>query len=290
VPEQALARAVAQPEAVTGDLLALLERAADGMVKSDEEANQLFNGLHVLGAIREAQAFAPLMRLLRRPPDDLDWLLGDGVTEALPRIVAGVFDRTPDALFQMLADRDVDPIVRMGLFGTLAFLTWDGRIDKDETIRFLVRFHEERLAPDDDEAWVGWQDAIALLGLRDLAGRVEAAWRDERMPPGLAEPEFFWEMLEQAEAAPSDRERFSKERLGYIEDIVADLAWIDAKAPDMTDEERAAWEAEWEQALDVFPLPEPPIDPVHNPMRHVGRNDPCPCGSGKKAKKCCLRH
>ncbi|MBN8944495.1 MAG: SEC-C domain-containing protein [Rhizobiales bacterium] len=23
-------------------------------------------------------------------------------------------------------------------------------------------------------------------------------------------------------------------------------------------------------------------------MRHVGRNDPCPCGSGKKAKKCCL--
>ncbi|RWK45049.1 MAG: hypothetical protein EOR45_38715, partial [Mesorhizobium sp.] len=24
------------------------------------------------------------------------------------------------------------------------------------------------------------------------------------------------------------------------------------------------------------------------PWRHVGRNDPCPCGSGKKAKKCCL--
>jgi len=29
-------------------------------------------------------------------------------------------------------------------------------------------------------------------------------------------------------------------------------------------------------------------DPVHNPLRHVGRNDPCPCGSGKKFKKCCL--
>ncbi len=25
-----------------------------------------------------------------------------------------------------------------------------------------------------------------------------------------------------------------------------------------------------------------------NPHRHVGRNDPCPCGSGKKFKKCCL--
>lgn len=26
--------------------------------------------------------------------------------------------------------------------------------------------------------------------------------------------------------------------------------------------------------------------PVRNPMREVGRNDPCPCGSGSKFKKC----
>lgn len=25
------------------------------------------------------------------------------------------------------------------------------------------------------------------------------------------------------------------------------------------------------------------------PARHVGRNDPCPCGSGKKFKKCCMK-
>jgi uncharacterized protein YecA (UPF0149 family) len=31
-----------------------------------------------------------------------------------------------------------------------------------------------------------------------------------------------------------------------------------------------------------------PNEPVVNPWRDVGRNDPCPCGSGKKAKKCCL--
>ena len=24
-------------------------------------------------------------------------------------------------------------------------------------------------------------------------------------------------------------------------------------------------------------------------MSKIGRNDPCPCGSGKKYKKCCLR-
>ena len=32
-----------------------------------------------------------------------------------------------------------------------------------------------------------------------------------------------------------------------------------------------------------------PFDtPYVNPLRDVGRNDPCPCGSGKKFKKCCM--
>lgn len=29
--------------------------------------------------------------------------------------------------------------------------------------------------------------------------------------------------------------------------------------------------------------------PPPRPKLGVGRNDPCPCGSGKKFKKCCLR-
>jgi uncharacterized protein YecA (UPF0149 family) len=28
--------------------------------------------------------------------------------------------------------------------------------------------------------------------------------------------------------------------------------------------------------------------PAANPFKGVGRNDPCPCGSGKKFKRCCL--
>ena len=30
-------------------------------------------------------------------------------------------------------------------------------------------------------------------------------------------------------------------------------------------------------------------DPYVNPCKGIGRNDPCPCGSGKKYKKCCGR-
>jgi len=30
-------------------------------------------------------------------------------------------------------------------------------------------------------------------------------------------------------------------------------------------------------------------EPIVRPGSRIGRNDPCPCGSGKKYKKCCLR-
>jgi len=32
----------------------------------------------------------------------------------------------------------------------------------------------------------------------------------------------------------------------------------------------------------------PPVEPIHGQGK-TGRNDPCPCGSGKKFKLCCGR-
>ncbi|MDZ7717941.1 MAG: DUF1186 domain-containing protein [Balneolaceae bacterium] len=50
------------------------------------------------------------------------------------------------------------------------------------------------------------------------------------------------------------------------------------------------------QPLPATPPPLPSFDqpgtgsqPAVNPWKDVGRNDPCPCGSGRKYKRCCLR-
>jgi preprotein translocase subunit SecA len=37
---------------------------------------------------------------------------------------------------------------------------------------------------------------------------------------------------------------------------------------------------------DAPPAPPPASAPVRHTAPRVGRNDPCPCGSGKKYKKC----
>lgn len=42
--------------------------------------------------------------------------------------------------------------------------------------------------------------------------------------------------------------------------------------------------------MGAVPIIDPaPSEPRKTPFKHVGRNDPCPCGSGMKYKKCCLQ-
>ena len=88
----------------------------------------------------------------------------------------------------------------------------------------------------------------------------------------------FDDELAAAERAPDNIDRFTQRYLGYIEDVLVSLDWTRGSEDEFEgDEEQDPW-ADFDY----------PNEPVRNPWRHVGRNDPCPCGSGKKAKKCCL--
>jgi hypothetical protein len=259
-------------------LRAVVERAADGRL-GDGEARLLFRAIHILGGRRDPQSCRALLRLLRRPPDELQDLLGDADTETLPRIVAGVFDGDTHALCESVADRGIDEYIRWSLFSAATFLAWEGRIDRDGFVRFLEDFDDRRRAEPLDAAWGGWQEAIGFLGLRALAPRVERMWADGRLEQEMVDRESFYDDLARAESAPSDRARLAEHGLGYIEDVYEELSQFGPGIDDLvTDDELLDW-----AASDFLPS-----EPYINPMRHVGRNDPCPCGSGKKAKKCCL--
>ena len=43
-----------------------------------------------------------------------------------------------------------------------------------------------------------------------------------------------------------------------------------------------------EDITDVMKLLEPERFTIRNQAPTIGRNDPCPCGSGRKYKRCCL--
>jgi uncharacterized protein len=278
LPDFAVGMCTLRIEESAPKLRAVLVRAADGEALSDDESLLLFRGVHILGAARNRESCQPLLRLLRRPLPEVDDLLGDTITEGMAKIVTGVFDGDIDALFALMIDSSIDGFIREALFGAATFLAWERRIERDRLQRFLVRFYEERPAEAGDQAWAGWLQAIALLGLRDLEPLVDNAWREDRIPEEWISRRQFDDDLAEAERAPDDIDRFTQVNLGYIEDVLASLDWARGTEDIFEEDDEAPPWADFAY----------PTEPVRNPWRHVGRNDPCPCGSGKKAKKCCL--
>ena len=260
LPAPALRKALEHPEAIAEATLPLLNVAAEGEDLDQGQANLVFWGLHLMASARDTRALAPLLGFLRQDSEFVDAVLGDAVTATLSRVLASLYDGQAEPLFRLILDSSLDDGIREAILAACTFLCLDGRIDRDALHRVLVRFDDAKASVEGDIAWTAWEEAIATLGFRDLAPRVEAARKDGRIDPEHSDPDWFKETLREAERHPHDRERLPPELYGYLDDPVAALEWT-----------REGYG-----------------EPQRNPFKDIGRNDPCPCGSGQKFKKCCL--
>jgi hypothetical protein len=296
VPREAIARCMLCIPDVAPELLDAIERAAKEPVESQSDLNLVYYGVYMLSAAREPRLYAPLLRLLRLPDADLEALLGDEYVVDLPRIAIGAFDGDAQALFDLLCDTAADDLVRMSMFGIVAYLTWAGNIPPETTRSFLSAFDAERPVPAGDIGWNGWETCIELLGWLELAPLVAAAYADGRLDTGIGELRLFERGLAAAAAAaPDDGSRFEQEGYGYIADVLEAIAFpapllgeFDEPLADDLDDRLDDDAVDEEDEATEMLRSAVAGGQRRNPLRHVGRNDPCPCGSGKKYKKCCL--
>jgi hypothetical protein len=274
VPEKAVSACLDRYAEAGPFLRRALEKYAQGQAADEEAATFLFRAVHIMGGARDAQAFEPLVRALGRPAEDVDFLLGTAVTETLPDILIGTFNGNADILFDAIADQKRDELIRDSLLRAATFLAWEGRIDRQRMVSFLERFGSGDFAVAGEFVWNAWVDAIALLGLRQLEPLAMQALAKGLIDDAIFDREVFRAQLERAERDPADISRFTDVDIGYLEDVFDTLRSLEE------DDEDGFW-GDGDQS---------PVDnqPITNPWRHVGRNDPCPCGSGKKAKRCCL--
>jgi hypothetical protein len=282
LPSTEIAVATLYADVIEPDVIGVLERA----VREDLDipaGNLLFRGIHILGGRRFPTAYRPLVAFLSGPQERVETLLGDAVTENLSQILAGLFDGDEQPLCELVANSGIDPFVREAALNALAFHVFQRRIDRTAFEAFLLRFDEQGLATaDDDVMWHAWMTAIAVLGVTALEGRVRAAFADGRIAPHWCDEDDFDRLLKAAIARPDDPTRLEQEQMGYIEDV---LVALEKFAPSEEDEFGDQGDEPDGGGVDQ---PEFGVT-AYNPYRHVGRNDPCPCGSGKKFKKCCLQ-
>jgi hypothetical protein len=285
LPVDAIAAARANRAAMVPVFIRMIERFVAG---SDDVENvgALFLIFHLLGEWREKSAYRPLAALLRLPTYELDDILGDAVPETCHRVIAAVFDGDPAPVYEIIRDRDADELVRSRLCEALAMVTLRGELSREETAQFLRSCFSELEPQAQCFLWEAWENAIAMLGLVELAPVVKQAYDRGFIDPKERTYADFERDLQQTVSGgpPPDWHRPGEFEL--FGDAVEELStWAYSDADEDSDED------EWEPRERIPPermLWSPDEGPAVNPYKGVGRNDPCPCGSGKKFKKCCL--
>ncbi|MGO9431661.1 DUF1186 domain-containing protein [Rhodoblastus sp.] len=246
-------------------LLASLNACASGVDRTPENAETVFFALHLLAEKREKEAFPPLVSMALEG-DQLYEIIGDATTETLPQIFLSLYDGDLEKLKGLIAAPGADPWARVAALEAYSYLAASGEIPLDDARKYFAELFETLQPRSADPVWFGWQNCIALLGFADLEPLVVRAFRQGLVDKQVLAFEDFQVDLFANRAAPDRRALCEERGLKPIDDALEALAVFDADE-DEDDE---------------------PSTPAANPNRNVGRNDPCPCGSGKKYKKCCL--
>ncbi len=279
LPRAALKQAADRWPEVGPALLAALQSAAEGTDRSDRTNAILFFGIYLMAQVRETHAFRPLCAVAA-DGERIFRLIGDGVTEDLCVILTRLYDGDPAPLRILIEAAGADEYARAAALDSLAWLTATGSIDRNDTARYLRDLYMTLRPQDECYVWVGWQRAIAYLGLGELVSLVDTAFDRGWIDTGVLSPRHFHDVLHVARQSADPTAAFDQHvrNDGRLDNIVHRLSrW-------------AAFSPEEERKPRSVMAPRLPASDrsIRDPYRGVGRNAPCPCGSGKKFKKCCL--
>ncbi|MBV8656835.1 MAG: DUF1186 domain-containing protein [Burkholderiales bacterium] len=285
-PQAALEQALAQYDAIAPHLVAELEACMTAPdMRCDDESGWMLHlyAMHLLAAKRDERGFAPLLGMAHLPGETLENLLGDHLTEGMPRAMAATCPQGGDAQLMTLAeDRSAYLWSRSAALRALALRALEGDLPRAELLAWLdeagtreaERMVDDKLqpVPDTDTDYLS-ELVITLeeIGGNELAAKVAEWFDDGLIDDNFSKPEDAAARLARDWATcRADELAYG---WGYPTDILAEIGrWACFHPDEDGDEDEDAG---------------PPQQPFQREEPKVGRNDPCPCGSGKKYKKCC---
>jgi hypothetical protein len=274
-PMKAMRAAVEQREAITPELLRVLEHvAADPEQYAKQKAYMLpMFALFLLAQFREKRAYPLVIKLFSAPGETPFDLVGDTVTEGLEQIIGSVYDGDPAPLKGLVENSEANEYVRGAAINTFLVLEHSGQMSRQEVVSYFQSLFRGKLEQRPSLAWNLLACAVSDMPVPELLNDVRQAYDDGLIDPGFISLANIERDLRRP--APTCRER-----LHLITDAIAEMegwAAFDESPPGQKEKPP--------------PKPEPLLsEPVFPPpvvRRKVGRNEPCPCGSGKKYKRCC---
>jgi hypothetical protein len=244
--------------------------------------------MHVAALLAEwgdGEAHDLLARLCRLDEEASEAVWCDFTTEGLPECLVATFQQDSEPLLQVIADREAHEWGRVAATRALGRLACEGRCDIEVvTARLLgiATTHAESLR---NSGHFG--DVVLAVLAAELVPFLSPDRVETELLPwfetGIATSGLV--SVHHLRARAGDRDY----ALQY-----GHARYADIRACNLVDHlhlAEPATAAKPFRRLPAQPQAPAPIAPPAMPFRRdqakVGRNDPCPCGSGRKSKKCC---
>ena len=301
--ENALLAAALHREALTPELIAALDRVSANpahYLEHEENCLHVF-AIYLLAQFRETRALDSFLRFFSLPDEQALDLTGDLVTDNGAAVIASVCGGDPAPLLRLIHDETVNEFVRgQAIDALLVQCAW-GERPREAVIANLRDLFSTLPKPGDAYVWAELMVAINEFNATELLPEVRRAFAEDLVDESVVglediDPALKGKSLGYIPASPEEQYSWFCARNEPIDAVSECSTWLCFRAEaDETDD----WD-DWDDSLDMDDAPpihfggtpldipswQPPAIPYIAPPK-VGRNEPCPCGSGQKYKKCC---
>ena len=253
--------------------------ADDPMTKDDGLLNESFFGLFFLAEWKETAAFKKIQKILHLMGDNTDRWLGDALTENIPAILYQVYDGDYENLKIAAMDTDMESFSRTPFIDIIFQQYSDGEIGKDSLFELSDLFENE---PEDDRDYIVITELcfeMARAHIHEYLPHTRQWFEDGYIDPFIAGdyPDYVDITFEKSH----DEGSFISKDFNLEKDL---HRWYEIEGwenkPGNVHKTFSDKQLAGQMHLALMRM----ADPYYK----VGRNDLCPCGSGKKYKKCHL--
>ena len=258
-------------------LKAYIENVRSGV---DPKPNASFFAFVLLGMIGDPSTLPVMIEAISLPDPMISILLGDLIHDQLPLFMVKLSAGNVNLVRDLIANRDLYLYVRWSLAGCYLLFVRDALITREAAAALLEQHLNDEIQYPSYELNAGLALELARLAVPASLETVRRAYDSGNVDEtvvGLDE-------LESDFAAGETKFASEISQLRPLDfDVVEELSqWASfqpksPRVPDKAEPERKKFQ----------PLKQPVYPPMAVSKKGPGRNDPCPCGSGKKYKKCC---
>jgi hypothetical protein len=243
------------------------------------ENNKLFDHVYsimLLGYFRESKAHNVIVDLSSLPDEMSSKLYGDLITGDLPTILVRTCDRHIDLIKSMVLNKDIYGYCRISAANAMTYAVVEGIVTREEVLSFFGTLFTGNETNEMPDFWSLLATFVYNLYPKEIMDTIKQAYNDELIFPGMIGYDEFEEALEDGEEKCLERLKNDFERRS-LDDIHDSMSW---------------WACFRHAQKDPVPIEVPlpsKVTALNGKTKKIGRNAPCPCGSGKKFKKCCLK-